>query len=100
MQAVWPDATITTEVIGEIEGLIPTDTNQARDIVTELTGANGTDLAAFGTEAGIFQALGMDVVVCGPGSIEQAHKADEFVTTDQLAQCIRMLERLGPKLGG
>ena len=42
----------------------------------------------------------MDVVVCGPGSIEQAHKADEFVTTDQLAQCIRMLERLGPKLGG
>ena len=100
MQAVWPDATITTEVIGEIEGLIPTDTNQARDIVTELTGANGTDLVAFGTEAGIFQALGMDVVVCGPGSIEQAHKADEFVTTDQLAQCIRMLERLGPKLGG
>ena len=100
MQAVWPDATITTEVIGEIEGLIPTDTNEARDIVTELTGANGTDLVAFGTEAGIFQALGMDVVVCGPGSIEQAHKADEFVTTDQLAQCIRMLERLGPKLGG
>jgi len=100
MQAVWPDATITTEVIGEIEGLIPTDTNQARDIVTELTGANGTDLVAFGTEAGIFQALGMDVVICGPGSIEQAHKADEFVTTDQLAQCIRMLERLGPKLGG
>lgn len=100
MQTVWPDAAITIEVIGEIEGLIPTDTNEARDIVTELTGANGTDLVAFGTEAGIFQALGMDVVVCGPGSIEQAHKADEFVTTDQLAQCIRMLERLGPKLGG
>ncbi len=100
MRSVWPSAAITTEVIGEIDGLVPADHNEARDIVTELTGANGTDLVAFGTEAGIFQAMGMDVVVCGPGSIEQAHKADEFVALDQLAQCLSMLERLGPKLAG
>ena len=100
MQTVHPDAAITTEVIGEVDGLIPTDQNEARDIVAALTGANGTDLVAFGTEAGLFQSMGMDVVVCGPGSIEQAHKADEFVTIDQLAQCVEMLGRLAGKLGG
>ena len=71
--------------------------NEARQIVSELTGANDAGLVPFGTEAGIFQNLGMDVVVCGPGSIEQAHKADEFVTVDQLGQCLKMLEKLGKK---
>ncbi len=98
MRAVFPDARIELETIGEVAGLIPTQTNEARQIIQELTGANGADLVAFGTEAGIFQALGMDVVVCGPGSIEQAHKADEYVAVDQLAQCLTMLERLGTKL--
>ena len=99
MRAVWPKADIRTETKGEVDGLEPALENEARDIVAELTGANGTDLVAFGTEAGIFQAYGMDVVVCGPGSIEQAHKADEFVSADQMAQCVTMLERLGAKLG-
>ncbi len=98
MRAVFPEASIETEVMGEVDGLIPTDPNEARRIVAELTGANGADLVPFGTEAGIFQALGMDVVVCGPGSIDQAHKADEYVSLDQLAQCLAMLERLGGKL--
>ena len=52
----------------------------------------------FGTEAGIFQNLGVDVVVCGPGSIEQAHKADEFVAVEQLVRCLKMLEKLAVKL--
>lgn len=98
MRAVHPGASIETEVIGEVAGLIPTDDNEARQIVSELTGANGADLVPFGTEAGIFQALGMDVVVCGPGSIEQAHKADEYLSLDQLAQCLNMLQGLAGKL--
>ena len=98
MQSVCPEARIVTEVVGEVEGLEPADENRARDIVMELTGANSADLVAFGTEAGIFQNLGMDVVVCGPGSIEQAHKPDEFLALDQLGQCLAMLEGLGPKL--
>ena len=98
MRKVYPDATIALETIGEIAGLVPTDENEARRIVSELTGANSTDLVAFSTEAGIFQALGADVVVCGPGSIAQAHKADEFLSLDQLGQCLGMLERLGGKL--
>jgi acetylornithine deacetylase len=98
MRAVMPEADIVTEVIGEVDGLIPADENEARDIVAELTGANGADTVAFGTEAGIFQALGMSAVVCGPGSIEQAHKPDEYLALDQLEECLVMLERLGGKL--
>lgn len=98
MRAVYPDADIVTEVIAEVDGLEPMDQNAARDLVAELTGNNGCDLVAFGTEAGLLQSLGMDVVVCGPGSIEQAHKPDEYLAKDQLAQCLTMLERLAPKL--
>lgn len=100
MQAVSPEARIVTEVIGEVEGLEPASANEARDIVMELTGANSCDLVAFSTEAGIFQKLGIDVVVCGPGSIEQAHKPDEFLSIDQLEQGLTMLEGLAPKLAG
>jgi acetylornithine deacetylase len=98
MTARFPNASIETEVVGEVDGLVPALENEAREIVAELTGANDADLVSFGTEAGIFQNLGMDVVVCGPGSIEQAHKADEFVLVDQLGQCLSMLEKLSEKL--
>lgn len=98
MRKVHPDAAIEIEVIGEVAGLIPTDTNEARRIVAELTGSNGADVVPFGTEADIFQALGMDVIVCGPGSIDQAHKADEYLAVEQLDQCLSMLEKLGTKL--
>lgn len=94
MQAMHPNASIETEIMGEVAGLTPTDENEARQIVSELTGANTTDLVAFGTEAGLFQSLGMDVIVCGPGSIEQAHKADEFLAIDQLTQCLTLFDKL------
>ena len=94
MRRTYPEADITLETIGEVAGLLPMEQNEARRIMAELTGANGADLVAFGTEAGIFQALGMDVVVCGPGSINQAHKADEYLALDQLDQCLTVLQRL------
>jgi acetylornithine deacetylase len=98
MQAVHPGARIETETKGEVAGLEPMDTNEARDLLVQLTGANGADLVAFGTEAGIFQSLGLSAVVCGPGSIEQAHKPDEFVALDQLSACLDMLSGLAEKL--
>lgn len=99
MQTVFPEASIRTEVVGEVDGLVPTLENEARRIVSSLTGANGAGVVPFGTEAGIFQNLGMDVVICGPGSINQAHKADEFVAIGQLEQCVSMLEKLVGKIG-
>ncbi len=98
MRKIYPDAQIDTEVVGEVAGLIPEDDNAARKLLMDLTGANGADLVPFGTEAGLFQSMGMDVVVCGPGSIEQAHKADEFIAQDQLADCLKLLEKLGDTL--
>ena len=99
MLAVCPEADISTEIVGEVAGLLPSDPNEARRIMMELTGSNDASTVAFGTEAGIFQAYGMSAVVCGPGSINQAHKADEYVSRDQLAQCIAMLEGLSQRLG-
>lgn len=99
MQAISPDASITTEIVAEVEGLEPMQQSEARDIVMELTGANGADVVPFGTEAGIFQSLGMSAVVCGPGSIHQAHKPDEYVSLDQLEQCLVMLDKLGQRIG-
>ena len=98
MQSVWADANIVTDTIGETVGLEPMAENEARDLVMELTGANGTDVVSFGTEAGIFQSLGMAALVCGPGSIKQAHKPDEYIEISQLQACLNMLERLGTRL--
>ena len=72
--------------------------SEALKLVAELTGANTTDVVCFGTEAGLFQEIGIPTVVCGPGSIEQAHKPDEYVEIDQLDQCLDMLEKLKRKL--
>lgn len=98
MQRVDPEASVDTEVIGEVVGLEPMAENAARDLVARLTGANGTDLVSFGTEAGLFQQLGMSAVICGPGSIAQAHKPDEFIELDQLVQCLSMLDKLADQL--
>ncbi|WP_040173828.1 acetylornithine deacetylase [Phaeobacter piscinae] len=98
MQAIYPEASIETEVVGEVAGLTPTSQNEARELMAELLGSNAAELVPFGTEAGLFQALGLDVVVCGPGAIAQAHKADEYLSLDQLSDCLRMLERLGDQL--
>ncbi len=98
MRAVSPAADIVTLTVGEVEGLQVVPESEARAIVCELTGQSGADVVAFGTEAGLFQAAGMSAVICGPGSISQAHKPDEFVALDQLAACMNMLEKLGAKL--
>ena len=100
MRQVYPAADISTEIIAEICGLDPMPENAARQLVSELTGANSADLVAFGTEAGLFQGLGLSAVVCGPGSIAQAHKPDEYVALDQLSACLEMLTGLGRKLHG
>lgn len=98
MRAVHPAADIVTETICEVDGLEPVSLSEARDIVTELTGANSTDVIAFCSEAGLFQAADISAIILGPGSIVQAHKADEFVSLAQLETCLAMLSKLGAKL--
>jgi acetylornithine deacetylase len=98
MRAVSPKANIAETHCVEFEGLMPEPDSDAVRIVQELTGANTTDVVAFGTEAGFFQRSGISTVVCGPGSIEQAHKPDEYIAIEQLEACLGLLQRLGQKL--
>lgn len=94
MQARDPGTGMETVIAGDIDALLPSPDNTARDAILALTGTNESGTVAFGTEAGIFQSLGTDVVVCGPGSIAQAHKPDEYVSRAQLAQCMDLLDGL------
>jgi acetylornithine deacetylase len=72
----------------------------AVELVLSLSGANGTEKVSFATEAGLFQRGGIPTVVCGPGSIAQAHKPNEFVAIDQITKCEHFLDRLIDKAQG
>jgi acetylornithine deacetylase len=63
-------------------------------LARELTGANHVEAVAYGTEAGQFQRYGVPAVICGPGSIEQAHRADEFVALSELEVCEAFLRKV------
>jgi len=98
MRAVFPEASVETEVIGEVTDFEPMPHSEACDLVAELTGGNEREVVSFGTEAGLYQKLGISTVICGPGSIAQAHKADEFVAVEQLDLCLAMIGKLVGKL--
>jgi acetylornithine deacetylase len=99
MRNVHPQASIVTQVIGEVIGLEPMDENEAEQLVRALTGNHEpAACVAFGTEAGLYQQYGVQTVICGPGSIGQAHKADEYVALDQLDACLDMIGKLGRRL--
>ena len=89
---------IQTETVGEVGGLEPMPDSEAVRVVTELTGGNEIGLVPSAPRPGLFQRAGIPAIVCGPGSIAQAHKPDEFVALDQLSQCLGMIERLLPRL--
>lgn len=98
MRQVWPGADITFTPLGGIPGL---DTDPAADIVRlaqAASGANTTGKVAYGTEAGLFDRAGIPTVICGPGEIDQAHAADEFVSVDQIRACDAFMTRLIDRL--
>ena len=98
-RALAPEAALVTEEVFSYPGLGTPPGAAVVDFVKSLTGANGTIKVAFGTEGGLFSdRLGIPTVVCGPGSMAQGHKPDEYVTRDQLAQCDAMLDRLLARL--
>jgi len=98
MRKVYSKANIKKEIIGEIIGFTKEEKSDAVNLVCNLTGDNSRDVVSFGTEAGLFQELGISTVVCGPGSIEQAHTIDEYVSFDQLKRCLKMLIDLKKQL--
>ena len=91
MQKVFPKSNIKKEIIGEVTGFDRIEKSEACEFVSSLTGDNSREVVSFGTEAGLFQEIGMSTVVCGPGSIEQAHKVDEFIELNELKKCLNFL---------
>jgi len=92
MIKIYPKSLIKKEIIGEIIGFNRSEKSDACEFISTLTGDNSREVVSFGTEAGLFQEIGISTVVCGPGSIEQAHKVDEYIILDELKKCLKLLE--------
>ena len=92
MKRVFPNSSIKKCIIGEVIGFDRDEKSEACELVSSLTGDNSREVVSFGTEAGLFQEIGISTVVCGPGSIEQAHKVDEYIVLDELKKCLVLLE--------
>jgi acetylornithine deacetylase len=94
MRQANPEARIDTRQIAYVPALVPADNRALRDMLSALTGLEGDGTVAFGTEAGLFQSAGIPTVVCGPGSIAQAHQPDEYVDIAQLPKALLSLEKI------
>ena len=92
MKKKYPNASIKKEIIGEIIGFSRIKDSKACEFVSSITGDNKREVVSFGTEAGLFQEIGISTVVCGPGSIEQAHTIDEFIELNEIKKCLSFLE--------
>ena len=78
----------------EVPGLAADPGSTAETLAKALTRTNGVGAVSFVTEAGQFQRAGIPTIVCGPGSIEQAHKPDEYIAVSEIDACVTFLDRL------
>jgi acetylornithine deacetylase len=94
MKRVAADAGFTFETICEVPSFQGASDDPVTRLAQRLAGEPRVTQVAFGTEAGLFKGAGIPTVVCGPGSIEQAHQPDEYVSLEQLARCQTFLRGL------
>tara|TARA_B100000287_G_scaffold322088_1_gene306010 strand:+ start:1531 stop:2715 length:1185 start_codon:yes stop_codon:yes gene_type:complete len=92
MKKIYSNSSIKKKIIGEIIGFERIENSEACEFVSSITGDNSREVVSFGTEAGLFQEIGISTAVCGPGSIEQAHKIDEFIELNEINKCLKFLE--------
>jgi acetylornithine deacetylase len=93
-----PQPTIATDLEADVPGLAAEPDSIAARVALRLTRSNRTMAVSFATEAGHFQRAGLPTVVCGPGSIDQAHKPDEFIAVAQMAACLDLMSGLADEL--
>ncbi len=94
MREIAPECDITTETLADGPPLMPQAENAAAELAHKLTGSNGRYSVAYGAEAGQFQQAGFPTVICGPGSIDQAHQPNEFIKISQVAEGTRFIRKL------
>ena len=95
MQKVFPNTGIEIITHAQVLPLKMEEKSKALELVSNLWGANDSDVVAFGTDAGYFQRFGMSTIVFGPGSISDAHKPDEFISIADFKQGVDFMNRLG-----
>lgn len=94
MRAVSTTSDIRFSELSSYPGLLTDPASDAARLLALIAGREDFTTVAFGTEGGLFDEAGVATVVCGPGSMEQGHKPDEFVSLEQLERCDAMLARL------
>jgi len=96
MRKYAPDASVATHAIARVPPLVASPESGIEEWVRGLPGVvpGGSGEVAFATEGGNFTAFGIPSIVCGPGSIDQAHQPNEFIEIDQLTQCERMVQAI------
>lgn len=94
MRRVDPDCDIRTEQLAGVPGLAPEPAGAAAQLCHALTGRNDTGMVSFAAEAGQFQEAGLSAVLCGPGSIDQAHQPNEYIDVAQVTACERFMSDL------
>ena len=94
MRAIAPEADIVTHIWASAPALEPEPDGEAEMLAKQLTGYNSTDVVAYLAEAGQFQQAGFSTVLCGPGSIDQAHQPNEDIETSQVDECVGFFHRL------
>jgi acetylornithine deacetylase len=98
MKAVAPETSIRTDTVNAVPGLAPEPDSPAENLALHLANANSTHAVSYCTEAGLFQQIGIPAVICGPGSIEQAHKPDEYIDISELRKCEAFMGKLVAQL--
>ena len=94
MQAISGQSAIRFSELSSYPGLDVSHASEAARLIARFSGSQAFSTVAFGTEGGLFDQAGIATVVCGPGSMAQGHKPDEFVSLAQLAGCDEMLGRI------
>ncbi|TWA72532.1 acetylornithine deacetylase [Azospirillum brasilense] len=98
MRRISPDCDIRTEQLAGVPGLAPEPDGPAAQLCHALTGRNDTGMVSFAAEAGQFQEAGLSTVLCGPGSIDQAHQPNEYIDIAQVTACEGFLRDLVRRL--
>ncbi len=94
MRAVHRDTGITIQVCADVPGFAAREDDEAVMLAKRLTGQNQTDSVPYAAEAGQFQQAGYSVVICGPGSIDQAHQPNEYISAAEMQAGTAFIERL------
>ena len=94
MRKVDPNTGVSILLRAEIPGLNTGDTDRITYLAHALSLGKGTSKVAYATEAGLFQRAGIPSIICGPGSIDQAHKPNEWIALAQIAKCEAFMDRL------